>query len=113
MVGQSSAVNGNTVFRASAPLRLDFAGGWTDVPPFSAREGGAVVNAAIELRAWAELTPGGDRYVLRSVDLDQTLELRIDELAGFDKLELLQAAVRRSGIGYCGLRTWSNAPPGS
>ena len=27
----------------SAPVRLDFAGGWTDVPPFSSREGGVVV----------------------------------------------------------------------
>lgn len=29
------------------PARLDFAGGWSDVHYFSAREGGAVVNAAI------------------------------------------------------------------
>ena len=33
--------------RARAPIRLDLAGGWTDVPPFSAQEGGAVVNVAI------------------------------------------------------------------
>src|SRR5207244_1543045 len=32
-------------FHAVAPVRLDFAGGWTDVPPFSGREGGVVVNA--------------------------------------------------------------------
>ncbi|MBL8980391.1 MAG: hypothetical protein JNM53_18410, partial [Gemmatimonadetes bacterium] len=38
---------------ATAPVRLDFAGGWTDVPPFSEREGGAVVNAAIDLRVEA------------------------------------------------------------
>src|SRR5919204_2220440 len=29
------------------PVRLDFAGGWSDVHYFSAREGGAVLNAAI------------------------------------------------------------------
>src|SRR5258706_11856996 len=40
-----------TEFGATAPVRLDFAGGWTDVLPFSAREGGIVVNAAIELTA--------------------------------------------------------------
>ena len=28
---------------AAAPVRLDFAGGWTDVPPYSTREGGVVV----------------------------------------------------------------------
>jgi D-glycero-alpha-D-manno-heptose-7-phosphate kinase len=33
--------------RVRIPVRVDFAGGWTDVPHFSAREGGAVVNAAI------------------------------------------------------------------
>ena len=45
------------VFRASAPVRLDFAGAWTDVAPFAERERGVVVNAAIELRARAEVEP--------------------------------------------------------
>ncbi|MGQ0703378.1 MAG: GHMP family kinase ATP-binding protein [Gemmatimonadales bacterium] len=100
-------------FRASAPLRLDFAGGWTDVAPFAEAERGVVVNAAIELRATAEVTPGRERYVLQSVDLDQTLELSAEELSRYSQLELLKAAVRRSGLGPCGLRTWSEAPPGS
>ncbi len=29
------------------PLRIDLAGGWSDIPPFAAREGGAVLNVAI------------------------------------------------------------------
>ncbi|HET8613153.1 MAG TPA: hypothetical protein VFL92_10345, partial [Sphingomonas sp.] len=29
-------------------MRIDFAGGWTDVPDFAGREGGAVLNAAID-----------------------------------------------------------------
>jgi D-glycero-alpha-D-manno-heptose-7-phosphate kinase len=33
--------------RVRIPVRVDFAGGWSDVHHFSAREGGAVVNAAI------------------------------------------------------------------
>ena len=100
-------------YRASAPLRLDFAGGWTDVAPFAEEEGGVVVNAAIELRATAEVALGRERYVLQSVDLDQTLELSAEELSRYSQLELLKAAVRRSGLGPCGLRTWSEAPPGS
>lgn len=76
------------VHRASAPVRLDFAGGWTDVAPFSEEVGGIVVNAAIELRAFAELSLGRDRYLLQSVDLDQTLELSYEELAGYGQLEL-------------------------
>ncbi len=34
-------------FSVRAPVRVDFAGGWTDVHYFSAVEGGAVLNAAI------------------------------------------------------------------
>ena len=33
--------------RSRAPVRIDLAGGWTDVSPFAEREGGAVVNVAI------------------------------------------------------------------
>ena len=38
---------------ARAPARLDFGGGWTDVPPYSEERGGCVCNAAIELHAVA------------------------------------------------------------
>ena len=46
------------IVKASAPTRLDFAGGWTDVAPFTLRQCGAVVNAAISLRVHAEFQPG-------------------------------------------------------
>ena len=35
------------------PARLDFGGGWTDVPPYSEERGGCVCNVAIELHAVA------------------------------------------------------------
>jgi D-glycero-alpha-D-manno-heptose-7-phosphate kinase len=44
--------------RASAPTRLDFGGGWTDVPPFPEERGGFVCNLAIERRAVATLHDG-------------------------------------------------------
>lgn len=99
--------------RCSAPLRLDFAGGWTDVAPFATEQRGLVVNAAIEIRAFAEAMLHRQRYFLQSVDLDQTMELSHEELSSYGQLELLKAAVRRSGLGPCGLRTWCEAPPGS
>jgi D-glycero-alpha-D-manno-heptose-7-phosphate kinase len=58
--------------RARAPLRIDLAGGWTDVPVFADREGGAVVNVAI------------DRYVRATLD-DERIEFAHD--------------VRTSGLG--------------
>ncbi len=34
-------------YKGRAPLRIDFGGGWTDVPIYARAEGGAVLNAAI------------------------------------------------------------------
>ena len=47
---------------ASAPARVDLAGGWTDVAPYTTEVGGAVCNVAIELRATARVrsNPTGD-----------------------------------------------------
>src|SRR6185437_16818128 len=83
-----------TEFHAMAPVRLDFAGGWTDVPPFSAREGGVVVNAAIGLYAHAEVCPGGTGLHLVAEDLEATLDLP-DEAALSPRgpLALLQAGL--------------------
>jgi D-glycero-alpha-D-manno-heptose-7-phosphate kinase len=107
-------VTDNAAFRASAPVRLDFAGGWTDVAPFPVRERGVVVNAAIDLRARAEVRLGGDRYRLHSEDLGESQELGgPGALAAHGGLDLLKAALRRSEIGHCALRTSSEAPPGS
>lgn len=45
------------VLVARAPARLDFGGGWTDVPPYSEERGGCVCNVAIELHAIATVRP--------------------------------------------------------
>lgn len=41
---------------ARAPTRLDFGGGWTDVPPYSSEVGGFVCNVAIARHATALVT---------------------------------------------------------
>lgn len=47
------------VLVARAPARLDFGGGWTDVPPYSEERGGCVCNVAIELHAIATVRGAG------------------------------------------------------
>lgn len=42
----------------SAPTRLDFGGGWTDVPPYPEERGGFVCNLAVDRRATVRLTRG-------------------------------------------------------
>lgn len=46
------------VLEVSAPTRLDFGGGWTDVPPYPEERGGFVCNLAIERRATVRVTVG-------------------------------------------------------
>jgi D-glycero-alpha-D-manno-heptose-7-phosphate kinase len=100
--------------QAAAPVRLDFAGGWTDVPPFSAREGGVVVTAAIGLYSEARVTPGGTTLRLVSEDLGDSVELSgAAELADDGRLSLLKAGLRMLPVGSCSLCTRSDAPPGS
>lgn len=70
---------------ARAPTRLDFGGGWTDVPPYTEREGGAVCSVAIT------------RYATATAALDEHTARRAGAPARADDA-LVAAAVRRSGI---------------
>ena len=53
--------------RVTAPVRIDFAGGWSDTPPICNREGGTVVNAAVLLEGRRPIEvvvrPRKDRFV--------------------------------------------------
>lgn len=107
------------VFRAKAPLRVSFAGGGTDVPPFPSREGGVVLSATINRYAYGSLVPHEDEAIrIQSVDFgldvnyDSREDLRLD-----DKLGLVKTAI--GGFGHDGegsgfdLFLHTNAPPGS
>src|SRR5215217_7434376 len=102
------------MFRAAAPVRLDLAGGWTDVPPFSQREGGVVITAAIRLFARAEVRLGGTGFRLVSKELKDELQVRDSTgLVNDGRLALLKAGLRMLPVGACTLTTNSDAPSGS
>lgn len=106
------------VVRAKAPLRISFAGGGTDVPPFPEREGGCVLSATINRYAWGTLRPRSDgRIQIRSLDLGQSLTYASRATLDSDgELALPKAAINRlagdHSRGY-DLFLHTDAPPGS
>ena len=102
--------------RARAPVRIDFAGGWTDVPPFSEQVGGFVVNACINRYAYASaVTAASGDFVLESADYGTFIQAHsIRDMEYDGNLDLLKAAVRRSSFDSgLSIVTRSEAPPGS
>lgn len=108
------------VFRARAPLRISFAGGGTDLPPYVNEHGGLVLSATIDRYAHATLRIRDDKVVrVRSLDYGASLELDINEPPPFDgNLDLIKGCLRRlnpfdkSQHGF-ELYLDTEAPPGS
>ncbi|MBI5956206.1 MAG: GHMP kinase [Chloroflexi bacterium] len=104
------------IYRSKAPVRLDLAGGWSDVPPFSSKEGGAVVNVAIARYTNAFLVPRKDDAVsITSADFGMTVRANsLRELHYDGNLDLIKAALRRFPVATgIDLRVSSEMPPGS
>jgi D-glycero-alpha-D-manno-heptose-7-phosphate kinase len=85
---------------ARAPTRLDFGGGWTDVPPYSDEEGGFVCNVALARYATVHVRPSGD--AAGSVDTQRATDTALAE-----------AAVRRAGVQGITVEITSDFPLGA
>jgi D-glycero-alpha-D-manno-heptose-7-phosphate kinase len=85
---------------ARAPTRLDFGGGWTDVPPYCDQEGGFVCNVAIK------------RYATVRVTAADTGGAAIDTRRATDSA-LAEAAVKRAGITGIKVELTSDFPLGA
>ena len=85
---------------ARAPTRLDFGGGWTDVPPYSEEEGGFVCNVALARYATVRVRPGTGGS--GSIDTKRATDSALAE-----------AAVRRAGISGISVEIASDFPLGA
>ncbi len=104
-----AAILQDQVVWVTTPVRMDFAGGWSDTPPISTEIGGCVVNAAITLngqypvQVMAKLNQEGV-IRLSSIDLSQRITLASTaELLDHDNPQhwaaLPKAALVLAGIG--------------
>ena len=110
------------IVRARAPLRLGFGGGGSDLSPYCDLHGGYVLNATIDLYAYALIEPREDGAV-EFVAADRDLRVCQPATAPlpFDgTFDLHKGVYNRIVSDYCGgkapaltLTTMSDAPPGS
>jgi D-glycero-alpha-D-manno-heptose-7-phosphate kinase len=110
------------IVRARAPLRLGFGGGGSDLSPYCDVHGGYVLNATIDLYAYALLEPREDGIVeFVAADGDRRLRLPAGAPLPFDgPFDLHKGVYNRIVSHFCGgqapaltLTTMSDAPPGS
>ena len=107
------------LIRAKAPLRISFAGGGTDVPPFPQLEGGCVLSTTISRYAYCTLQLRDDQSVgVHSLDYGLSVTYAPEDTLEYDgKLDLVKAAIRKLRPadfqrGF-DLMVHSDAPPGS
>jgi D-glycero-alpha-D-manno-heptose-7-phosphate kinase len=100
---------------ASAPTRIDLAGGTIDIWPLYLFHAGAqTLNAAISLRARAWIEPRPDERIgLFAEDIDKQENLAFDQLPGDATLPLLAKLVHRFGAHGIRLTTKGESPAGA
>lgn len=109
------------IYRSQAPLRLGLAGGGTDVAPYSDLYGGAILNATINMYAYASIKERNDgKIIFHAWDRDERIEMDATEKLQFDgKLDLIKGIYNRIVKDYSQkplsfeLHTRVDAPPGS
>ncbi len=105
------------IIRSKAPLRLGFAGGGTDVSPYSDVKGGAVLNATINKYAFATLVPKKDNKMnIESLDYNIVADYKVDQKFVFDgEMDLAKGVIKRLKKNQDGFKlyTHSDAPAGS
>ncbi len=109
------------IIRSKAPLRIGLAGGGTDVSPYSDIYGGAILNATIDLYAYASLEPLNNGKIEFCIDgTDKTITLNsAKELELVEDFELFigvyNRVVKEFGTGALSFRLTSyiEAPQGS
>lgn len=104
-----AAILHDQVVWVTTPVRIDFAGGWSDTPPICSERGGAVLNAAVLLngqypiQVMAKLNNCGT-IRLASIDLGERLEITttaelLDHHDPHDWAALAKAAIVLAGVG--------------
>lgn len=104
------------LIKSKAPCRISFAGGGTDIPPYTNVKGGAVLSTTINLYAYATLKPtSGETINISSHGVTQTIPLNHLMNVAYDgNLDIPKAAIKifKAQTGF-DLNCHCEAPSGS
>lgn len=109
------------IIKSKAPLRIGLAGGGTDVAPYCNEYGGCILNATIDMYAYATITPTTDeKIILETKDRGEIFTCPSEKYIECDgNLDLLKAVYNRivkdfnlSALSFR-LSTYVDAPAGS
>jgi D-glycero-alpha-D-manno-heptose-7-phosphate kinase len=86
--------------RARAPLRVSYAGGGTDVPPYPNLMGGVVLSCTLKSYAYCSITPRDDYTVTVSRENEGTnlTSEALDKLEGKGEVEFVRAVASRFSL---------------
>lgn len=107
------------LIRSKAPLRISFAGGGTDVSPYTEEQGGLVLNVTIDKYSYATLQFSDAPHItVQSLDYDVIAKYDVDKPLPYDgRLDLVKAVINRltPEDSTQGLSVFmhTDAPPGS
>jgi D-glycero-alpha-D-manno-heptose-7-phosphate kinase len=108
---------GSFIIRGKAPLRISFAGGGTDVPPYSDERGGMVLSSTIDMHAYCTISPRNDKAMrIRSLDFakEESWSANGQMLSYDGNLDLIKAVLNHFEVdqGF-DMFLQCDAPPGS
>jgi D-glycero-alpha-D-manno-heptose-7-phosphate kinase len=85
------------LIRARAPLRVSFAGGGTDVPPYPHLMGGIVLSSTINNYAYCSIAPRNDKgvAVLQENSGSNSVAPSLEDLIGDGEIGLVKAVAQR------------------
>ena len=109
------------IIRSMAPLRIGLGGGGTDVSPYSDMYGGCILNASINLFAYASIKPTDNGKIIFNSEDKKEKEIfdTTEHLELNGKLDLFKGIYNRIVKDYTHkplsfeLTTFVDAPPGS
>jgi galactokinase/mevalonate kinase-like predicted kinase len=87
-----------SMVKASCPVRLDLAGGWSDTPPYSIQNGGSALNLAINLNGKPPIQIVCKNIKEKSIHIRYLDEKTEDVLTSLDDIRNYQKAAPPFGI---------------